>query len=69
MLACIQWCWHGFVDPQDPENPFVGSITLLDGPINVLGEDYHVVHHQCEFFVVVVVVAVLLLLLLVLLLL
>eukprot|EP00009_Paramoeba_aestuarina_P004779 CAMPEP_0201508486 /NCGR_PEP_ID=MMETSP0161_2-20130828/1847_1 /ASSEMBLY_ACC=CAM_ASM_000251 /TAXON_ID=180227 /ORGANISM="Neoparamoeba aestuarina, Strain SoJaBio B1-5/56/2" /LENGTH=510 /DNA_ID=CAMNT_0047903175 /DNA_START=54 /DNA_END=1586 /DNA_ORIENTATION=- len=46
LLACIQWCWHGFVDPNDPENPFVGSITLIDGPINVLGEDFHVVHHQ-----------------------
>jgi len=46
LLACIQWCWHSFVDPKDPENPFVGSITLLDGPINVLGEDFHVVHHQ-----------------------
>mmetsp|Transcript_18147 Transcript_18147/g.51191 ORF Transcript_18147/g.51191 Transcript_18147/m.51191 type:complete len:518 (-) Transcript_18147:499-2052(-) len=46
LLACIQWCWHGFVDHENPENPFVGSITLLDGPINVLGEDFHTVHHQ-----------------------
>ncbi len=25
---------------------YVGSVTILDGPINVLNEDYHVVHHQ-----------------------
>jgi hypothetical protein len=46
LLACIQWCWHGFLDPKNPENPYVGSITVLKGPINVLGEDFHVVHHQ-----------------------
>jgi len=46
LLTCIQWCWHGFIDPENPENPFVGSITVLKGPINVLGEDFHVVHHQ-----------------------
>ena len=46
LLACIQWCWHAFLDPQNPENPYVGSITVLQGPINVLGEDFHVVHHQ-----------------------
>eukprot|EP00472_Partenskyella_glossopodia_P012936 CAMPEP_0197519194 /NCGR_PEP_ID=MMETSP1318-20131121/4458_1 /TAXON_ID=552666 /ORGANISM="Partenskyella glossopodia, Strain RCC365" /LENGTH=451 /DNA_ID=CAMNT_0043070033 /DNA_START=65 /DNA_END=1420 /DNA_ORIENTATION=- len=46
LLACIQWCWHAFLDPNDPENEYVGSITIFDGPINVLNEDYHVVHHQ-----------------------
>mmetsp|Transcript_38503 Transcript_38503/g.61036 ORF Transcript_38503/g.61036 Transcript_38503/m.61036 type:complete len:518 (-) Transcript_38503:52-1605(-) len=46
LLACIQWCWHGFVDERDPENPYVGSITILGGPIDVMSEDYHVVHHQ-----------------------
>jgi hypothetical protein len=25
---------------------YVGSVTLFDGPINVLNEDLHVVHHQ-----------------------
>ena len=24
----------------------MGSVTILDGPINVLNEDFHVVHHQ-----------------------
>jgi len=46
LLACINWSWHAFVDPSDPSNEFVQSITILHGPINVLNEDAHVVHHQ-----------------------
>jgi fatty acid desaturase len=46
LLACVNWCWHGFVDEQTPDDPFVQSVTLLGGPINVLNEDFHVVHHQ-----------------------
>lgn len=46
LLACVNWCWHAFLNPDDPEDEFVGSITIFDGPINVLNEDYHVVHHQ-----------------------
>eukprot|EP00051_Salpingoeca_urceolata_P004525 m.65608 g.65608 ORF g.65608 m.65608 type:complete len:428 (+) comp13677_c0_seq2:140-1423(+) len=46
LLACINWCWHGFIDPKDPEDGYVGSVTIYNGPINVLNEDYHVVHHQ-----------------------
>ena len=46
LLACINWCWHAFINPEDPEDPYVQSITILDGQINVLNEDYHVVHHQ-----------------------
>lgn len=46
LLACINWVWHGFVDPKDPANQYVQSVTIHDGPINVLQEDYHVVHHQ-----------------------
>eukprot|EP00756_Hemistasia_phaeocysticola_P021526 Hpha_TRINITY_DN15780_c1_g2::TRINITY_DN15780_c1_g2_i1::g.41724::m.41724 len=46
LLACINWTWHAFLNPDDPEDEFVGSVTILDGPINVLQEDYHVVHHQ-----------------------
>jgi len=46
ILACINWCWHAFVDPEDPDNDFAASITILEGKVNVLNEDYHVVHHQ-----------------------
>lgn len=46
LLACINWCWHGFISPTDPEDNYVNSVTIYNGPINVLNEDYHVVHHQ-----------------------
>lgn len=45
LLAVVNWSWHAFLDPSDPECEFVGSLTIIDGPINVLNEDYHVVHH------------------------
>merc|ERR1712146_533687 len=46
LLACINWCWHAFLNPENPMDEFVGSVTIFDVPINVLEEDYHVVHHQ-----------------------
>merc|ERR1711988_1883637 len=46
LLACVNWSWHAFNNPNDPEDEYVGSVTILDGPINVLNEDFHVVHHQ-----------------------
>ena len=45
MLAAINWCWHAFIDPDDPDNPHVASLTITSGPINVLNENYHVAHH------------------------
>jgi len=46
LLAAVNWSWHAFLDPANPENEFVQSITILDGRVNVLNEDAHVVHHQ-----------------------
>ena len=46
LLAAVNWSWHAFLEPSDPENEYVQSITILDGAINVLEEDFHVVHHQ-----------------------
>jgi len=46
LLSCVNWSWHAFLDPDDPSDEYVQSITILDGSINVLNEDYHVVHHQ-----------------------
>lgn len=46
LLACVNWSWHAFINPSDPEDEYVGSVTIIDGPINVLNEDFHVVHHQ-----------------------
>jgi len=50
MLSGINWVWHAFVDPNDVENEYVQSITILGGTINVLNEDSHVVHHQYPGF-------------------
>merc|ERR1719242_1097829 len=46
LLSVVNWTWHAFIDPNDPSNEYVASLTFLDGPINVMNEDYHVVHHQ-----------------------
>jgi len=46
LLAAVNWSWHCFLEPGNPENEFVQSITILDGRVNVLNEDAHVVHHQ-----------------------
>eukprot|EP01063_Lacrimia_lanifica_P011205 TRINITY_DN1800_c0_g1_i2.p2 TRINITY_DN1800_c0_g1~~TRINITY_DN1800_c0_g1_i2.p2 ORF type:complete len:459 (+),score=196.17 TRINITY_DN1800_c0_g1_i2:87-1463(+) len=46
LLACINWVWHGFLNHKDPEDDYVGSVTILEGPINVQEEDYHVIHHR-----------------------
>ena len=46
LLAAVNWSWHAFLDPKDLENEYVQSITIVDGCINVLNEDSHVVHHQ-----------------------
>jgi hypothetical protein len=46
LLAAVNWSWHAFLDPNDPENEYVQRITIVDGMINVLNEDFHVVHHQ-----------------------
>mmetsp|Transcript_17865 Transcript_17865/g.50633 ORF Transcript_17865/g.50633 Transcript_17865/m.50633 type:complete len:521 (-) Transcript_17865:137-1699(-) len=46
LLAGVNWSWHAFFDPDEPDNEFIQSITILDGTINVLNEDSHVVHHQ-----------------------
>lgn len=46
MLSGINWVWHAFLDPEEHENEYVQSITILGGTINVLNEDSHVVHHQ-----------------------
>lgn len=38
------WC-----DPNDINNPYVDSVTIVDGKDNIFNEDYHVVHHTKPF--------------------
>lgn len=46
LLAMIAYIWHAFVEPTDPTNQYVNSVTILNGGDNVWNEDYHVVHHH-----------------------
>jgi hypothetical protein len=46
LLCAINWSWHAMIDPDEPDNQFVNSMTLFGDQVNVLNEDYHVVHHQ-----------------------
>jgi len=45
-LGSISYLWHVFIDPSDPTNQYVNSITILNGKDNIWNEDYHVVHHH-----------------------
>eukprot|EP01091_Cochliopodium_minus_P020324 TRINITY_DN884_c1_g1_i1.p1 TRINITY_DN884_c1_g1~~TRINITY_DN884_c1_g1_i1.p1 ORF type:complete len:195 (-),score=58.75 TRINITY_DN884_c1_g1_i1:46-630(-) len=45
-FAAIAYLWHAFVDPNDPTNQYVNSVTILNGMDNIWNEDYHVVHHH-----------------------
>lgn len=45
-LGMIAYLWHSFVEPSDPGNQYVNSITILNGFDNIWEEDYHVVHHH-----------------------
>jgi len=45
-LAGISYVWHAFINPQDSTDPYVGSLTILNGRENLWNEDYHVAHHN-----------------------
>ena len=46
LLAAVNYTWHAFVDPNDLENAYVGSVTIINGQYNIFNEDYHVEHHM-----------------------
>jgi fatty acid desaturase len=46
LLGMIAYIWHAFVEPEDPTNQYVNSVTILNGGDNIWNEDYHVVHHH-----------------------
>lgn len=46
LLAAVNYTWHAFIDPNDHDNDYVNSVTILDGMHFTLDEEYHVVHHQ-----------------------
>jgi len=45
-FGAISYLWHAFVDPNQPSNIFVNSVTIINGKDNIFNEDYHVVHHN-----------------------
>ncbi|CAB9511059.1 Fatty acid desaturase [Seminavis robusta] len=46
LLAAVNYTWHAFIDPNDFDNDYVNSVTILDALNFALAEEYHVVHHQ-----------------------
>ncbi|EAS07351.1 fatty acid desaturase family protein (macronuclear) [Tetrahymena thermophila SB210] len=44
-ISLYNWTWHAFIDPEEPTNEYVNSITIIDGTYNVIDRDLHVVHH------------------------
>jgi hypothetical protein len=45
LLAMVNWVWHAFIDPADPENEATNSTTIVAGEEFIFSEEYHVVHH------------------------
>ena len=43
--AIVSWTWHCFCDPEDPENYYTGSITILNDRDDFMHESYHLSHH------------------------
>jgi len=45
-LSAINWSWHCFIDPDDPDNGYIKSLTILNGHYDVWHEDFHAMHHM-----------------------
>jgi len=45
-LSAINFVWHSFVEPGQPPNEYIDSVTIVEGQYNVYNSDYHVVHHH-----------------------
>merc|ERR1719204_35288 len=45
VFAVVNFSWHAFIDPDDPENDYINSLTIVDCPSLPMGEGYHAVHH------------------------
>jgi len=45
-LGMIAYIWHAFVEPEDTQNQYINSVTILNGGDNIFNEDFHVVHHH-----------------------
>ena len=45
IMAITSWVQHAFCDPEDPENYFANTVTILD-EVNFMNEGYHLCHHH-----------------------
>jgi len=45
-FAGISYLWHSFASPENPNDFYVSSVTILNGRQNMWNEDYHVAHHS-----------------------
>ncbi|MDJ0726043.1 MAG: hypothetical protein QNJ38_13100 [Prochloraceae cyanobacterium] len=43
--AFLNWTWHIFADPEEPQNYYTGSITLIEDKDDFMYENYHLSHH------------------------
>merc|ERR1711879_415782 len=41
----ISYLWHAWCEPGDINNPYIDSVTIVNGKDNIFNEDFHVVHH------------------------
>src|SRR5580692_7513417 len=45
IMAITSWVQHAFCDPENPEDYFVNTVTVLD-ELNFMNEGYHLCHHH-----------------------
>ncbi|XQE68669.1 fatty acid desaturase [Pseudomonas sp. P3C3] len=49
LMGVIHWSQHAFYGgQQDPKDFMYNTVTLLEKPVNMLNEGYHVCHHHWE---------------------
>ena len=45
IMAITSWVQHAFCDPEDPEDYFVNTVTIIDD-VDFMNEGYHLCHHH-----------------------
>jgi fatty acid desaturase len=45
IMAITSWVQHAFCDPENPEDYFVNTVTVVD-EVNFMNEGYHLCHHH-----------------------
>jgi fatty acid desaturase len=45
IMAITSWVQHAFCDPEDPEDYFSNTVTIVGDP-NFMNEGYHLCHHH-----------------------